>query len=290
MKPSTENFIQGYWRLADWNLSAKERLSFIEQCLELGINTIDLAAIYGPPANSAEALFGEALSLSPSLRDQLHIISKGNIYLGELSGDHHANHYNTTAEKLTESVNTSLQRLGTDHLDTFLVHRLDYLLNADEVAGAFETLKAQGKVKRFGVSNFTVSQFSLLQSRLDFPLVTNQLEINPLNLTSLEDGTLDQLQELRRRPMAWSPLAGSQLLTQDTPLIQCLKKVAVEIGAESVSQVIFAWILKLPSKPQIILGTSKIERVQDALKSQELTLSNEKWYRIWSSSKGHPVP
>jgi len=289
-KLNPSSFIQGYWRLSDWAMSAQDRLRFIERHLELGIDTVDLAAIYGPP--SAESLFGEALSLKPKMREKLHIISKGNIYLGEWTGSNHANHYNTTAEKLIESVETSLQRLGTEYLDTFLIHRLDYLLDVDEVAGAFQQLREQGKVRDFGVSNFNSSQFSLLQSRLDYPLITNQVEINPLNLQSLEDGTLDQLQELGRRPMAWSPLAGGQLLggAVNMELVHCLQEVAGEIEAEDLSQVIFGWILKLPSKPRIILGTQNEARIKLALESEELSLTNEQWYRIWSASKGYPVP
>ena len=56
------------------------------------------------------------------------------------------------------------------------------------------------------MSNFLPSQLRLLQSRLEFPLVTNQIELNPLNVDCMYDGTLDQAQELRMRPMIWSPL------------------------------------------------------------------------------------
>ena len=80
-------------------------------------------------------------------------------------------------------------------------------MNADQVAATFKELKESGKVRHFGVSNFKPFQLSLLQSRLDFPLVTNQIELNPLCIDSLHDGTLDQAQEFKMSPMIWSPLA-----------------------------------------------------------------------------------
>lgn len=72
---------------------------------------------------------------------------------------------------------TALRRLGVEQLDTLLVHRPDFLMVADQVAEAFTHLKQSGKVKHFGVSNFTASQFDLLQSRLNMPLVTNYSNI-----------------------------------------------------------------------------------------------------------------
>lgn len=89
-------------------------------------------------------------------------------------------------------------------------------MNADEVAKAFDLLYCSGKVKHFGVSNFSSSQFKLLQSRLPKSLITNQVEINPLNFTVFEDGTTDQLQELKIRPMAWSCLAGGDIFNVNT--------------------------------------------------------------------------
>lgn len=175
-----------------------------------------------------------------------------------------------------------------------LIHRPDALMDADEVDHAFSSLKDQGKVLHFGVSNFTPSQFSLLQSRLDFQLVTNQVEINPINFGVVDDGTLDLLQQLRIRPMAWSCLAGGELFNGQTEQAVRLRAellaIAQEVGAESVDQVIYAWVRQLPSKPLAIIGSGKIERVRSALASQKIQLTREQWYRIWVASKGHGVP
>lgn len=287
--PVFSPMIQGYWRMAEWGMSTQQQLSFVKQHIELGITTVDHAPVYGPDS-ACERMFGEVLTLDSSLRDQIEIVSKCGIYRGESP---QVNHYNSGKAAILESVDQSLTRLNTDHLDVLLLHRPDLLMDADEAAEAFSELKAAGKVKHFGVSNFTPAQFELLQSRVDQPLITNQVEINPVNLQATEDGTLEQLQQHRVQPMAWSCLAGGRIFSDDseqmTRLRDTLTQVAGEIGATSIDQVIFAWVLRLPAKPLPILGSGNIERVHSAVKALELSLTNEQWYRIWVASKGHGV-
>ncbi|WP_428776281.1 aldo/keto reductase, partial [Vibrio sp.] len=163
--PEFSELVQGYWRLADWGMSAQERLSFLKQHVELGITTVDHADIYGN--YECERLFGEALRLDSSMRDQLEIVSKCDIKLcTDKFPQRKVNHYDTSAAHIYESVNNSLERLGVDYLDVLLIHRPDVLMDADEVAEAFSELHKVGKVKHFGVSNFSPRQFELLQSRL----------------------------------------------------------------------------------------------------------------------------
>ena len=175
-----------------------------------------------------------------------------------------------------------------------LIHRPDYLMNADEMAEAFNTLKANGDVIDFGVSNFTPSQLSLLQSRLDFELVTNQVEFSPYEMKALDDGTLDQCQLLDIKPMLWSPLAGGRLFSSDDEkairLRAVLEQVGTEVGASSLDQVVYAWLLMHPSAPSVVLGTGNIERVKSAVAAKALKISREQWYRIWQGSTGHSVP
>lgn len=280
--------VQGYWRLAAWQMTPQERLTFIKQHLELGISTVDHANIYGPP--SCEALFGEALKLQPSLADEMQIISKCSIVVGDES---RVWHYDATQEMLTQSVDNSLARLGVDHLDVLLIHRPDYLMNADEVADSFAQLQRSGKVKHFGVSNFTAAQFDLLQSRWSQPLITNQIELNPVNLAMLESGVLEAMQQHRVIPMAWSCLGGGKIFNESTErfvrLRACLAGVMEEVGAESIDQVIYAWVMKLPANPVLILGSGNSARTQTAVESLAITLTHEQWYRIWEVSNGHRV-
>ncbi|WP_047044415.1 aldo/keto reductase [Vibrio mexicanus] len=285
--------IQGYWRMAEWGMSTQQQLTFLKQHMELGITTVDHAPVYGPES-ACERMFGEVLASDSSLREHIQIVSKCGIYRGDAP---QVNHYNSSKQAILNSVDGSLARLKTDYLDVLLIHRPDILMNADGVADAFQQLKQAGKVNHFGVSNFTPSQFSLLQSRVQSsigePLITNQVEINPVNMGVTEDGTLDQLQQERVRPMAWSCLAGGELFSNSSEKQQRLQKtlseVAEEIGASSIDQVAYAWVMNLPSQPVPILGSGNIDRTRTAVAAMDLQMTNEQWYRIWTASKGHGV-
>ena len=294
--PEFSQLVQGYWRLGVWNMNPQARLSFLKQHVEMGITTVDHAAIYD--TGNCETLFGEALKLDPAMREQIEIVSKFGINGIETSAtEKRVSHYDSSKQSILTSTENSLKRLGVEQLDTLLVHRPDFLMDADQVAEAFSELKQSGKVKHFGVSNFTTSQFDLLQSRLDAPLVTNQVEINPINFTVLEDGTCDQLQQYRVRPMAWSCLAGGSIFneqseqSEQTPRLRAvLGDLAEELGANSIDQVIFAWVLKHPSNPVALIGSGKIQRVKEAVAALTLKMSTEQWYRVWVASKGFAVP
>ncbi|MFS9520834.1 aldo/keto reductase, partial [Klebsiella pneumoniae] len=173
-----------------------------------------------------------------------------------------------------------------------LIHRPDPLMDADEVADAFKHLHQSGKVRHFGVSNFTPAQFALLQSRLPFTLATNQVEISPVHQPLLLDGTLDQLQQLRVRPMAWSCLGGGRLFNDDyfQQLRDELAVVAEELNAGSIEQVVYAWVLRLPSQPLPIIGSGKIERVRAAVEAETLKMTRQQWFRIRKAALGYDVP
>ncbi|MDU3926856.1 MAG: aldo/keto reductase family oxidoreductase [Enterobacter asburiae] len=287
--PEFSRFVMGYWRLMDWNMSPLQLASFIEEHLDLGITTVDHADIYG--GYQCEAAFGEALKLVPALRDRMEIVTKCGIAT-TAKPEHALGHYITDSAHIIKSAEQSLVNLATDRIDLLLIHRPDPLMDADEVAEAFLNLHQSGKVRHFGVSNFTPAQFALLQSRLPFTLATNQVEISPVHQPLLLDGTLDQLQQLRIRPMAWSCLGGGRLFNDDEfqPLRNELETIALELNAESIEQVVYAWILRLPSKPLPIIGSGKIERVRSALAAKELQMTRQQWFRIRKAALGYDVP
>ena len=287
--PEFSRFVMGYWRLMDWNMSAQGLASFIEEHLDLGITTVDHADIYG--GYQCEAAFGEAMKLSPALRERMEIVTKCGIAT-TAKAEHALGHYITDRDHIIRSAEQSLTNLATDRLDLLLIHRPDPLMDADEVAEAFLALHQSGKVRHFGVSNFTPAQFALLQSRLPFTLATNQVEISPVYQPLLLDGTLDQLQQLRIRPMAWSCLGGGRLFNDDAfqPLRDELAKVAQELNAETIEQVVYAWILRLPSQPLPIIGSGKIERVRSALAAEQLNMTRQQWFRIRKAALGYDVP
>lgn len=287
--PAFSPLIMGYWRLMEWGMTPQQLVQFIHQHLSLGITTVDHADIYGD--YQCEAAFGDALRLAPELRQQLQIVTKCGIAT-RAKPEHKIGHYITEASHILNSAENSLRHFATDYLDLLLIHRPDPLMDADEVAEAFLQLHQSGKVRHFGVSNFTTAQFTLLQSRLPFALVTNQLEISPLEQSSLLDGTLDQCQQARMRPMAWSCLGGGRLFSDPhyQPLRDELSQVQREIGAATIEQVVYAWIMMLPSRPLPIIGSGKTGRIGQAAEAAALTLNRQQWFRIRKAALGYDVP
>ena len=282
--------VAGAWRMSDWRWSPQERLRWIEQCVELGVTTFDHAYIYG--GYSVEQLFGEALALAPTLRGKLQLVTKCGICLVSPNRPaHHVKHYNTSFEHIVASAENSLRALRTERIELLLIHRPDALLDADVVASAFTHLQLQGKVQHFGVSNFTTAQFDLLQSR--FPLVTNQIELHPLYLAPLTDGTLDQCQQRRIQPMIWSPLAGGRLLTGQTPDVIRVRTALDAVGARhgvSAATMAFAWLLRHPSRPIPVAGSRRIQAIREAVAALDVTLDAQDWTEIWAAGSGHEVP
>ncbi len=291
--PIFSRTIPGMMRLNQWGWSSAQLADWIQGCLDMGVTTFDHADIYG--RHTCEELFGNALAERPALRDQIEIVTKcGIMTVSPNRPDHHLPHYDTSQAHILWSVENSLRVLHTDRIDLLLIHRPDPLMEADEVAAAFTQLRDSGKVLHFGVSNFTPFQFDLLASRLRFPLVTNQVEISPLHLDPLHDGTLDQCQRLRIRPMAWSPVGGGRLFNdngeQAVRLREQIARVGAELGGVGMDQVALAWVMAHPSRPVPVLGTGNLERVRAAVGAESLQLTRQQWFSIWVASTGHNVP
>lgn len=290
--PEFSKLAAGFWRLNEWNMSTSQLIDFIETCLEEGITTMDHADIYGNYQN--EGMFGEALKKRPDLREKIEIVSKCGICLPVKNRpEHKLQHYNTTPEHIRKSVESSLKKLHTDYLDLILIHRPDPLMNASEMADIFMKLHEEGKIKHVGVSNFTTSQFQLFQSKLELPLVTNQVECSLLHLDAMYDGTFDQCQEYNISPMLWSPFAGGNLFTNDGKRIKRIRKVGEKLcekyGIE-FDQLALAWCLQLPSNPLAVLGTGKKARIEKATKALNIDLDRQDWFKLLEASQGTPVP
>ena len=287
---SLSPIVAGTWRMASWEWSVQERLRWIEGCLALGVTSFDHADIYG--GYSVEALFGEALALAPALRTRIQLITKCGIQLVSAARPRTTiKHYDTSAQHIIASVEQSLRHLRTDVLDLLLLHRPDPLLDVDEVATTFESLRSSGKVRAFGVSNFSPSQFALLHSRT--PLVTNQIEWHPLHQAPLQDGTLDQCQQLRIRPMIWSPLAGGSLFTSEAEAAVRVRQVLAMIGADlgvSAETVAFAWLRRHPARAIPITGSRRLEALQQAVDATRITLDPQQWTAIHVAATGKHVP
>jgi predicted oxidoreductase len=291
--PQVSRLALGLWRLASWNLDDAGVLDLIHVALDLGITTFDHADIYGD--YRCEDRFGRAMALEPGLRQRLQLVTKCGIRLvSERRPAHKIKHYDSGRAHILASVDNSLRALHSDHLNLLLLHRPDPLMDADEVADAFYELRRSGRVLHFGVSNFTPWQFDLLSSRLDFPLVTNQVELSVLNMEVLHDGTVDQCQRLCISPMAWSPLGGGRLFDGDDDqarrVRRALKAAGEELGGASLDQVALAWVLRHPANIVPVLGTGNVEHLRRSAASVELSLSREQWFTLWTASAGREVP
>ena len=286
---SLSRIVAGMWRMNEWNMTPQQRLAFIEQCLAMGVTSFDHADIYG--GYGVEAVFGEALALKPSLRGQMQLVSKCGIKLVSAARPAHTiQHYDTSASHIIASAENSLRQLGTDHLDLLLIHRPDPLMNFDEIAGAFGKLREAGKVKHFGVSNFSRHQFESLNRRI--ALATNQVEFSPLFVAPMFDETFDGLQDLGVAPMIWSPLGGGRLFSSDDAAGQrvraAIQKVADELQRPFAS-VVFAWIMQLPSRPVPLTGSGRIAAVAEAVQATQFSLSRPQWFEILRAARGHEV-
>ncbi|QVN22683.1 aldo/keto reductase [Burkholderia pyrrocinia] len=285
----------GMWRIGDWALSGRERRALIEAALELGVTSFDHADIYGD--YTAEALFGDVLADAPHLRERMQIITKCGIRLVSARRPAHGiKHYDTRAAHVVASVEQSLRALRTDRLDLLLLHRPDPLMDADEVATTFAALRRDGKVREFGISNFTPAQAALLQDRMaahGMSLATNQVECSLLHLAPLDDGTFDQAQRWRCPPMLWSPLAGGRVLTEASPAATRVRASAARIGdalGVSATTVLFAWLLALPCRPLPIVGSSRIAALREAVEATRIPLGREHWFALLAAARGVEVP
>ena len=285
--------VHGYWRLMDWNISNRDLVNLIEEVYDLGITTVDHADIYGNFC--CEEKFGEALKLKKGLREKLQIVTKCGIKFPSENRPENKSHcYDTSKEHIIKSAERSLKNFNTDYLDVLLIHRVDALLNPEEVAEAFTKLNKDGKVRYFGVSNFLPAQFNMLNSYLDNKLITNQVEISPLCLNAFEDGTLDLMLEKRIKPMAWSPLAGGRLFRgndeRSLRVQKVLSKIKEEVNAKDIDEVAYAWLLMHPSKIMPIVGSGKIERIKSAIRATDIKLTRDQWFEIYVASRGVDIP
>ena len=288
--PTLSAVVAGVWRMASWQLDVAARVRWIEACAALGVTSFDHADIYGD--YQVETLFGEALAAAPGLRDRLQLVTKCGIKLVSAQRPAHARKsYDSSPAHVVDSVERSLRALRTDRIDLLLLHRPDLLMEPDALAETFRTLRDAGKVLHVGVSNHAPSQLALLHRR--HPVATNQIELSPLHLDALHDGTLDQCLDLGLRPMVWSPLAGGRLLTGDDAPAQRVRAALQALGERhgvSAATIAYAWLLRHPSRPVPITGTRRVAGIGEAVAALGVRLSAEEWYGVWEAGAGREVP
>ncbi|HEO0923736.1 TPA: aldo/keto reductase [Streptococcus agalactiae] len=287
----------GCMRMSD--LKGKQAEEVVGTALDLGINFFDHADIYG--GGLSELRFRDAIKHLNVNRDKMIIQSKCGIREG---------YFDFSKEYILSSVDGILERLGTEYLDFLILHRPDVLVEPEEVAEAFTKLRAEGKVKHFGVSNQNRFQMELLQSYLDEPLAVNQLQLSPahtpmfdaglnvnmLNKASIEhdDGIVDYCRLKRVTIPAWSPfqIDLSRGLFVNHPdykeLNETIAKLAKNYNVSSEA-IVIAWILRHPAKMQAIVGSMNPSRLKAIDKANDIALTRKEWYDIYRSA-GNILP
>ena len=271
------------WGIWDANFKTSDYQRMIEKSLELGFTTFDHADIYGD--HTTEIEFGEVLKSNTELREQMEIVTKcGILRVCDNKPQHYIKAYDSSKEHILQSAEDSLRNLNTDYIDVLLLHRPDFLMNPDEIGEAFELLYRSGKVRSFGVSNFTKSQVEMLSESV--PVGTHQLEISVKALQAFSDGTLDQCTKDGIVPMAWSPLGGGDL---PAALVEELKKWATEFG--TTPQVIaLAWLMQHPAGILPVIGTTKEDHLVKSKEALSIKLDRQQWYSIYQASTGVRIP
>lgn len=266
---------------------------------EAGYTLFDGADVYG--GGQAEVILGKTLRVVSGMRDHILITSKCGVRHAGSPNPDSPGRYDFAQDYIVKCCEESLQRLGVETIDLYMLHRPDYLGDPHEIAGAFTQLYDAGKVRYFGVSNFRPSLLNTLQAAVPFPLVVNQVEISLAQRATFEDGTLDQCLEKNITPMAWSPL-GAGLLgngakrllpAQQGYKVDGIVKVLDDIAAArgtSRTAISYAWLMKHPARIVPIVGTTNPERIREAVKATEFELTREEWYRLLVAARGEPLP
>ena len=274
------------WGIWGANHSEKQVINLIETCISEGLSTFDHADIYGD--YTTEKLFGDALKMMDIGRSDIQLISKCGIEMPCKNRDFKIKSYNYSKDHILKSVDKSLENLGTDYLDILLLHRPSPLINPHEIAETFSLLKENGKVREFGVSNFSTSQFDLIHSV--FPLITNQIEISINKIDAFYDGTLDQMMKNNLKPMAYSVLGNyfTEKSDENIRLKNVLNELCMKYNSEE-NQILLAFLLQHPSKIIPVIGTSRVEKILEMKKCLSINLESEDWFRLLEAKKGQEV-
>ena len=286
---SFSRIVYGMWRLGDdADTSVAHVQAKIEACLAQGITTMDQADIYG--GYEAEEVLGRTLKAAPALKDQIEIVTKCDIVapMGRYS-DARVKYYDTSRAHILASVDHSLRLMNIDKIDTLLIHRPDPMMDHHETGAALDEVVASGKVRSVGVSNFKLHDWTLLQSAMKTPLITNQIELSLTAHHGLTNGDVAYLQERTIPIMAWSPLGGGSLMTGIGGAQDALAKVAADNGVDN-SAVAVAWLLAHPASIMPVMGTNNINRIKALSDALKVKMNRETWFALYTAALGTEVP
>lgn len=280
--------IAGTMTWGSWGkkLNTKEIADLMNFCVEMGLTSFDHADIYGDYGTESD--FGKGFTLSGIKREEIQLISKCGIQM--VTGrNNKVAHYQYDTDYIVFSVERSLKQLQTDYLDLLLLHRPSPLMHPEDVSRAIQRLKAEGKIRQFGVSNFTPSQVALIASEIG--VQANQVEYSLTHTEPMYDGTFDDCLAHNRMAMAWSPL-GSFFRDNDKRQ-ERIKKVFESLTEKyncNESQLLLAFILKHPATVYPVVGTSQKGRLKSSFEAIGINLELQDWFIMLEASLGHSVP
>lgn len=267
-------------------LSTAEMIALMNHCVENKITTFDHADIYGDYTNEED--FGKAFSKSSIKREDVQLISKCGIQFNVKERSNRVKHYDYNASYIISSVERSLKMLQTDYLDLLLLHRPSPLMDPSEIAEAIDKLKIEGKIKQFGVSNFSPSQIQLIEKEIQ--VEGNQVEFSLSSNGVMNDGTLDDCVTFDRLAMSWSPLGS--YFREDSKANLRIKTVLADLTKKygaTEDQLLLAWILKHPSIIHPVVGTATPQRLKLAMDAVEIDMELQDWFILLEANEGHEV-
>ena len=286
----------GCWRFAGTDLATAQRR--VGTAVDAGMTLIDTADVYGLdndcPWGAAEELLGEVFATSPGLRDRVVLATKGGIQLQRGAGL--GVPYDASTTNISAACEASLRRLQTDVIDLYQIHRPDLLAHPAETADALVNLVKAGKVRHLGVSNYTPAQVRALRAHLpaDTPLQTVQPEFSVAHLDPIDDGVLDQAMELGLTPLAWSPLGGGRVVSDDvtdeiTVNVRAILDELAATHSATRTQVALAFVLSHPAGVIPIIGTGNLARITESAGAVDVTLAKDDCYRLIAAA-GRVLP
>lgn len=284
----------------------QEATSLVDAAMDMGCTMFDTADAYS--AGLSEQILGKAIE---GRRDKLLIATKTGMAMGDGPND-----IGTSRVKIINSCEASLMRLGTDYIDLYQLHAFDALTPIEEMLYALDELMRAGKIRYFGVSNYSgwhlMKMMSLADKHSMPKPVTHQVyysltdrdfewELMPLGLDQ-DIGTL-----------VWSPLAGAKLsgkvgrtkkppadsrsatdASWDVPeerlfaITDALESISSEIG-HSIPRVALAWLLSRPTVSALVIGARTVAQLKDNLAATEVRLTREQVARLDQAGEVRPA-
>jgi aryl-alcohol dehydrogenase-like predicted oxidoreductase len=284
----------GNWLTHGSQVEADAATACVHAALDEGITTFDTADVYA--GTRAESVLGDALE--GVRRESYELFTK--VYWPTGPG---RNDRGLSRKHIQESINGSLRRLRTDHVDLYQAHRYDHSTPLEEKMEAFADVVHSGKAHYIGVSEWTADQIRAghaLARELKIPFVSNQPQYSML-WRVIEAEVVPTSEELGIGQVVWSPIAQgvltgkykpgqpppagsratdekggadmiSRFMTDDVlSRVQQLVPLAQEAGL-SMAQLAIAWVLQNPNVSSAIIGASRPEQVSENVKAAGVTL------------------